>query len=50
MPLETLPGWPAVTEPTTLELLVLMVFLPLAGAAVITLLTLGPSWKRSDRG
>ena len=44
-PLETLPSWPAVTEPTVVEMLTLMVFLPFGIAAVITLMTMGPAWR-----
>lgn len=49
LPLETLPGWPAVVEPTMLELLTLTVFIPLALVAVITVLVMGPGWKAKDQ-
>lgn len=48
IPLETLPGWPAVTDPTVLELLILTVFIPLAILLVLALIILAPSWRSAD--
>ncbi|HQZ00005.1 MAG TPA: hypothetical protein PKV13_09030 [Propionicimonas sp.] len=48
IPLETLPGWPAVNDPTVLELLTLTLFIPLGVSAVLALLILGPGWKSQD--
>jgi hypothetical protein len=50
LPLETLPSWPAVTDPTVLQVLVLTVFIPFGIAAVLTLLILGPQWNARARG
>ncbi|HOC12304.1 MAG TPA: hypothetical protein PLL50_10140 [Propionicimonas sp.] len=50
VPLETLPGWPAVQEPTAIELLTLTLFIPLAITAVVMLLTMARGWKSPDRG
>lgn len=44
-PLETLPSWPAVTEPTVLELLTVTLFIPLAITLVLMALILGPGWR-----
>jgi hypothetical protein len=44
-PLETLPSWPAVTDPTVLEILTLTLFIPLAITLVLTALILGPGWR-----
>lgn len=48
LPLETLPGWPSVIEPTVLELLTLTLFIPLGITAVLAVLILGPGWKSQD--
>jgi hypothetical protein len=50
-PLETLPSWPAVTDPTVLEMLTLTLFIPLAITLVLTALILGPGWapKSTDQ-
>ena len=45
-PLETLPSWPAVTDPTVLEMLTLTLFIPLAITLVLTALILGPGWRQ----
>lgn len=42
--LQTLPSWPTVAEPTLLESLTLMVFIPVGVAALLTVLVLGRSW------
>lgn len=46
--LETLPGWPAVHEPSVLELLTVTLFIPLGVAAVLFTLILGPSWRADE--
>ena len=46
--LETLPGWPAVQDPTVLEFLFLTVLLPVGIAAVFAVLTLAPTWRQRD--
>ena len=43
-PLETLPSWPAVTEPSVLEMLTLTLFIPLGITLVLALIILGPGW------
>lgn len=48
LPLETLPNWPAVYEPTVLEMLTLTVFIPFGIAAVFAALILGPGWRAKD--
>ena len=45
MPLETLPSWPTVTDPTVLEMLTLTIFIPLGIGAVLTALIMGPAWR-----
>ena len=50
LPLETLPNWPAVTDPTVLEMLTLTVFIPFGIAAVFAFLILTPGWKPKDEG
>ena len=45
LPLETLPSWPAVYQPTVLEMLTLTVFIPFGIAAVFAVVILGPSWR-----
>lgn len=45
LPLETLPSWPAVPDPTVMQILIPTLFIPLAIAAVIALLVLGPGWR-----
>ncbi|MFT4108760.1 hypothetical protein [Propionicimonas sp.] len=45
LPLETLPSWPQVTDPTVLEMLVLTIFIPFGIAAVVAALVLGPGWS-----
>lgn len=49
-PLETLPGWPAVSDPTVLEMLTLTVFIPFGIAAVFAVLILAPGWRAKDEG
>jgi len=44
-PLETLPSWPTVTDPTVLEMLTLTLFIPLAITLVLAVLILGPGWR-----
>lgn len=46
--LETLPGWPAVQDPTVLELLFLILLLPLGIAAVFAVVILAPGWRQRD--
>ena len=48
LPLETLPSWPQVTDPSTLEMLLLTVFIPFGIAAVVTAVVLGPGWRASS--
>ncbi len=45
--LETLPGWPAVPEPTLLELLALILFIPGGIALAFVVAFLAPSWRKS---
>lgn len=45
LPLQTLPSWPEVVEPTLLEMLTLTVFIPLAITAVLTVVVLGKGWR-----
>lgn len=44
--LETLPGWPAAPEQSTVQMIMLMIVLPLVAAAIITALVLGPKYFR----
>jgi hypothetical protein len=46
LPLETLPSWPAVTDPTVLEMLTLTIFIPFGVGAVLTALIMGPAWRQ----
>ncbi len=48
LPLQTLPSWPAVPDMSLLHLLTLTVFIPLAIAAVITVLVMGPAWRAKE--
>ena len=50
LPLETLPSWPAVHQPTVLEMLTLTVFIPFGIAAVFAVVILGPGWRSKDEG
>jgi len=43
--LETLPGWPAVYEPSVLDILVLTLFIPMGITLVLAVLILGPGWN-----
>jgi hypothetical protein len=45
LPLETLPSWPAVPDPTVLQILTVTLFIPLAITAVVALLVLAPGWR-----
>lgn len=45
----TLPGWPAVYDPTVLEILALTLFIPLGIAAVFAVLVLAPAWGRKQQ-
>ena len=45
---QTLPGWPAVYDPSVLELLFLTLLLPLGIAAVFAVLIFAPSWRRRE--
>lgn len=44
--LETLTSWPETATPSVLELLIYTAGIPLAIAAVVTLLVMGPAWFR----
>ena len=44
LPLQTLPSWPAVPDPSVLQLLTLTLFIPLAITVVVAALVLGPTW------
>ncbi|MBK9695998.1 MAG: hypothetical protein IPO80_00900 [Propionibacteriaceae bacterium] len=46
--LETLPSWPAVHEPSTMELLTVILFVPLVIAGVFVALVMGPGWRSKD--
>ena len=46
LPLETLPSWPAVPDPTVVQILIPTLFVPLAITVVIALLVLGPGWRQ----
>ena len=48
IPLETLPSWPVVNDPTVLEMLTLTLFIPLAITLVLAALILGPGWRAKD--
>lgn len=43
--METLPGWPPVHEPTTLEMLTLTLFIPGGIALAFMVLFLAPGWR-----
>lgn len=49
MPLETLPSWPPVTDPTVLEMLTLTIFIPFAIGAVLTALIMAPAWREKRK-
>ena len=40
-----LPSWPVAPDVTTLQILSVTVLIPLAIAAVVTLLVMGPGWR-----
>lgn len=44
--LETLPGWPAVQEPTLLDSFLVILGIPLAMALVFSVFFMGPHWAR----
>jgi len=46
--LETLPGWPEVQEPTILESLTLLLFLPVGMALAFVLVIMAPAWRARD--
>ena len=48
IPLETLPGWPAVNDPSVMQLLTLTVFIPVGIMLVLAVLILGPGWRAKD--
>lgn len=43
--LETLPSWPAVHEPSIMELLNVILFIPLVITAVFVAVVMGPAWR-----
>jgi len=43
---QTLPGWPAVYDPSVLDMLFLTLLLPLAISAVFALLVFAPGWRQ----
>ena len=43
-----LPSWPVAPDPGPLGILIVTVFIPLAIAAVITALVMGPSWASKE--
>ncbi len=47
--LETLPGWPEVTEPALIDTLALVLVWPAAIAAVFALAIMGPHWFRGGQ-
>ena len=50
LPLETLPGWPTVADPTLLQTLGLLAGIPLVVTLVIALLCFAPQLARAGRG
>lgn len=46
----TVPGWPEVYHPTAWNLGVILVGFPVAIAAVVALMVLGPAWFRRSQG
>ena len=48
IPLETLPGWPAVSDPSVVQLLTLTLFIPLGITLVLAAIILGPGWRAKD--
>lgn len=45
----TLPGWPAVYDPTVLEMLLITLFIPLGIAAFFAVLVFAPAWGRKQQ-
>jgi hypothetical protein len=43
-----LPSWPVAPDVTTLEILTVTLLIPLAIAAVITVLVMGPGWQSKE--
>lgn len=43
-----LPSWPVAPTPTLLEILMPTLFVPLAIAAVITVLVMAPGWRSKE--
>ena len=50
VPLQTLPGWNNVENPSVLWILLLALGIPLAFGLLVTVVGMGPSWARSGRG
>jgi hypothetical protein len=48
LPLETLPSWPAVPDPSVLQILTVTVFIPFGISAVIAALVMGRHWAARD--
>ncbi len=44
----TLPGWPAVTDPSVMEMLLVTLFVPLGIALFFAVLTFAPAWGRKQ--
>lgn len=45
----TLPGWPAVYDPTVLDILLLTLLIPLGIATVFAVLVFAPAWGRKQQ-
>lgn len=43
-----LPSWPIAPDPTVLEILTVTLLVPLAIAAVVTVLVMGPGWRSKE--
>ena len=50
IPTYHLPGWPEVYSPTLMDSFLIIVAIPVAMAAVVTLFFMGPHWLRKSQG
>ena len=50
IPTHHLPGWPEDYSPTLMDSFLIIVAIPVAMAAVVTLFFMGPHWLRKSQG
>ncbi len=49
LPLETLPGWPEVADPSLGALLLILFVIPAVISLPIVLIGMGPTWRRRNQ-